>query len=68
MDSGRVTAWSRRGQRTCDSVERACTADVWQRVEDGRHGGPDEDAITPRRRQQRGGGDQQDIGGPKLLW
>ena len=31
MDSGRVTAWSGRGQRTCDSVERASTADVRQR-------------------------------------
>ena len=26
--SGRVTAWNGRGQRTCDSVERAWTADV----------------------------------------
>ena len=31
MYSGRVTAWSGRGQRTFDSVERACTADVRQR-------------------------------------
>ena len=28
VNSGRVTAWSGREQRTCDSVERACTADV----------------------------------------
>ena len=31
MYSGRVTAWSGREQRTCDSVERAWTADVRQR-------------------------------------
>ena len=31
MYSGRLTAWRCRVQRTFDSAERACTADVWQR-------------------------------------
>ena len=31
MYSGRLTARSGRVQRTFDSAERACTADVWQR-------------------------------------